>query len=482
MADTTTHRGASAAGTTGTTGQSAATATGQSAAAATGQSAAVAQEASGAAREAAGESPALGELRAWLATNWDPDLSVGEWWERLGLAGWAAPALPEDAYGRGLSRTDAIDAAQIIADAGALGAPAGLGLLLAAPTIVAHGTRAQIDRYVRAIVTGQQGWCQLFSEPAAGSDLAGLQTRAVKDGDEWIVNGQKVWTSGGQYADMGMLLARTDPDVPKHQGITWFAFDMHQPGVEVRPLREMTGQALFNEVFLTDARVAADAAIGPVHGGWAVANTTLAAERAGLGSGAGGVGATAIPGTVAGNLERRAGDVVDAGRTRGETSGSHLRRVDARLLAELARALGRIDDPVVRQGLARLYTWGELGRFNSLRLKAVTEAGGDIPAMPNIAKLSMSHIVRLGRDLGLQIAGPAGLLHGYDPAGQASLAGRIHPLVRVVTEAALLAQAPPIYGGTDQIQRNILAERVLGLPKEPGPDRTTPFSALPRNG
>ena len=288
---------------------------------------------SGASGEPGAESPALGELRAWLAANWNPDLSVGEWWERLGLAGWAAPSLPEDAYGRGLSRTDAIAASQIIADSGALGAPAGLGLLLAAPTIVAHGTRAQIDRHVRAIVTGQQGWCQLFSEPAAGSDLAGLQTRAVEDGDEWIVNGQKVWTSGGQYADMGMLLARTDPDVPKHQGITWFAFDMHQPGVEVRPLREMTGQALFNEVFLTDARVAADAVIGAVNGGWAVANTTLAAERAGLGSGAGGAGATAIPGTVAGNLERRAGDVVDAGASRGETSGSHLRRVDTAVLA-----------------------------------------------------------------------------------------------------------------------------------------------------
>ena len=134
-----------------------------------------------------------------------------------------------------------------------IGSAGGLGLLLAAPTIATHGTQEQIDRYVRDIVTGKMAWCQLFSEPQAGSDLAGLQTKAVRDGDEWIINGQKVWTSGGQYADLGMLLARTDPDVPKHAGISYFAFEMRQDGVDVRPLREMTGHALFNEVFLTDA-------------------------------------------------------------------------------------------------------------------------------------------------------------------------------------------------------------------------------------
>ncbi len=180
--------------------------------------------------------PLLDELDGWLADNWDPNLTVGEWWERLGLAGWSAPSLPEGSFGRGLPRADGLRVQQRIAASGALGAPAGLGLLLAAPTIASHGTREQIDRYVGDIVTGRQAWCQLFSEPSAGSDLAGLQTRAVKDGDEWIVNGQKVWTSGGQYADLGMLLARTDPDVPKHQGITYFAFPMHQAGVEVRPL------------------------------------------------------------------------------------------------------------------------------------------------------------------------------------------------------------------------------------------------------
>jgi alkylation response protein AidB-like acyl-CoA dehydrogenase len=449
------------------------------------------------------DDPLLDEIDGWLSENWDPDLRVAQWWERLGLAGWSAPALPADSYGRGLSRTDALRVQQRIAAFGALGAPAGLGLLLAAPTIASHGTREQIDRYVRDIVTGRQAWCQLFSEPGAGSDLAGLQCRAVLDGDEWTVNGQKVWTSGGQYADLGMLLARTDPDVPKHQGITYFAFAMHQPGVEVRPLREMTGRALFNEVFITDARVGRDAVIGGENSGWAVANTTLMNERSGLGSGAGSaLGSGALPGTVAGHLDGRAGDFVGV-RGRPGSSGQQPRTKDgapgraagdgesgalglmsggADLLIKLARGNGAGSNPTVRQDLARLYTLGELGRFNALRLKAAKQAGGDIPGLPNIAKLSMSQIVRLSREVGLRILGAAGMLHGYDEAGRQGLAEATgNPLGAMVTELALLSPAPSIYGGTDQIQRNIIGERVLGLPREPGGDRTTPFSALPKN-
>jgi alkylation response protein AidB-like acyl-CoA dehydrogenase len=448
--------------------------------------------------------PLLDELDGWLSENWDPDLRVAQWWERLGLAGWSAPALPADAYGRGLSRTDALRVQERIAAFGALGAPAGLGLLLAAPTIVTHGTREQIDRYVRDIVTGRQAWCQLFSEPGAGSDLAGLQSRAVLDGDEWTVNGQKVWTSGGQYSDLGMLLARTDPEVPKHQGITYFAFPMHQAGVEVRPLREMTGRALFNEVFITDARVGRDAVIGGENNGWAVANTTLMNERAGLGSGAGSaLGSGALPGTVAGHLEGRAGDFVGMrarqgaarkGRaTQGASAGSDadgdgesgalgLMSGSADLLINLARANGSAANPTIRQDLVRLYTLGELGRFNALRLKSVKQAGADIPGMPNIAKLSMSQIVRLSREVGLAIMGPAGMLHGYDDTARQGLAEATgNPGGAMVTELALLSPAPSIYGGTDQIQRNIIGERVLGLPREPGPDPATPFSALPGN-
>src|SRR4051795_3914521 len=262
------------------------------------------------------------ELRTWLEENWDPDLTVGEWWQRLGLAGWAAPGLPTNAYGKGLGRSDAVKVQAEIGEFGALGAPGGLGLLLAAPTIATHSTQEQIDLYVRDIVTGQKAWCQLFSEPGAGSDLAGLTTKGVKDGEEWTFNGQKVWTSGGQIADLGMLLARTNVDVPKHQGISYFALDMHQPGVDVRPLREITGHAMFNEVFITDAHTHDDTLIGGLNNGWAVANTTLAFERAGLGAGGGsGAGGMATPGTVAGDLDKRAGDFVRGAGSGGAGGG-----------------------------------------------------------------------------------------------------------------------------------------------------------------
>ncbi|HEY4375885.1 MAG TPA: acyl-CoA dehydrogenase family protein [Acidimicrobiales bacterium] len=427
----------------------------------------------------------IDELRAWLEGNWDADLTVAEWWERLGLAGWAAPTLPTNAYGKGVARSIAVQLQSEIAAFGALGPPSGLGLLLAAPTIADHGSQDQIDSYVRDIVTGQKAWCQLFSEPGAGSDLAGLTTRAVQDGDEWIVDGQKVWTSLGQTADLGMLIARTAPDAPKHQGITYFALDMHQPGVEVRPLREMTGHAMFNETFLTEARVSNDAIIGDRNNGWAVANSTLGHERAGLGAGGGSGGAGAVtPGTVAGQLALRAGDFAPkrsegaapkaARRPRGGGMGA--------LLNGLAKGNGTIDDPVIRQGLAQLHTLGEIGRYNAERLKSMRAAGQDIPGMANIAKLSMSTIMRLTRDLGLAIVGPQGMLHAYEPEAQKVLDEATgNPFLGAVTTTALYAQAPPIYGGTDQIQRNIIGERVLGLPKEPGNDKAVPFSQLPKN-
>jgi alkylation response protein AidB-like acyl-CoA dehydrogenase len=421
------------------------------------------------------------ELQLWLDENWDPDLTVAEWWEQLGLAGWAAPALPENAYGRGLSRTDTVRVAEAIAEHGALAAPGGLGLLLAAPTIATHGTQEQIDLYVRDIVTGRKAWCQLFSEPVAGSDLAGLQSRAVQDGDEWIVNGQKVWTSGGHYADLGMLIARTNSEAPKHQGISYFALDMHQPGVDIRPLREMTGRALFNEVFMSDARTTTDALIGDLNNGWAVANTTLAFERAGLGSGGGSAATSAaLPGTVAGHLEQRAGDFVSNRRA---TGGGAQFRGAGKMLIELAKQNGAIGDPTVRQDLMRLHTIGEIGRMQTLRLKALKASGGDIPGFGNIGKLAMSEMMRLQRDIGMRLLGAEGTLHAYDADQRSVLDGVVSsPMNAFVTELALFAQAPPIYGGTDQVQRNIIGERVLGLPKEPGADRATPFKDLPKNG
>ena len=423
---------------------------------------------------------AVDEVTSWLEENWDPEITVAEWWDRLGTSGWAFPALPADWYGRGLSREDGIRVQQAIGKFGALGPPMGLGTLLAAPTIAVHGTDEQKERYIRETVTGKKAWCQFFSEPGAGSDLAGLSTSAVRDGDEWIINGQKVWTSGAQVADLGMLLARTDPDVPKHQGITYFVCDIHQPGVDIRPLKEMTGRSMFNEVFLTDVRVRDDDAVGGLNNGWAVANTTLMFERAGLGAGAGGAGSTASPGTVAGDLDRRVGDFVGkqptATRARATFGGG------GNLLIELAKANGKIHDPLIRQDLMRLHILNEIARQTNQRAKALRAQGKEIPGMGNMGKLAMSQILRLSRDVGLRIVGPYGTLHSYTDEGRAALAdATLQPYLPVVTEAALGAQGPSIYGGTDEIQHNIIGERVLGLPKEPNNDKTMPFRDLPRN-
>ena len=425
---------------------------------------------------------AVEAVNAWLTENWDPDLTVAEWWNRLGLSGWAAPGLPENAYGKGLNRNDSVAVQNAIVEFGALGAPGGLGLLLAAPTIASHGTQEQIDLYVRDIVTGQKAWCQLFSEPGAGSDLAGLQSRAIRDGDEWIVTGQKVWTSGGQVSDLGMLIARTDPDVPKHQGITYFAIDMHQKGIDIRPLVEMTGHALFNEVFMEEAVVPEGAVVGGLNNGWAVANTTLMNERAGLGSGGGhAAGGAATPGTVVNDLARRAGDFVPTGGGR-RKGGGGMFGGSYNLLVDLAKGNGKINDPSIRQDLMKLHTLNELGRMHSMRAKAAKAIGQDVPGLPNISKLSMSEIVRQQRDLGLRILGPLGMLHGYTPDQQAALNEATgNPFTGMITGIALFAQAPPIYGGTDQVQKNIIGERVLGLPKEPNSDKTAAFRDLPKN-
>ncbi len=309
----------------------------------------------------------------------------------------------------------------------------------------------------------------------------GSTRRAEKDGDEWIVNGQKVWTSGGHWSDLGMLLARTDPDVPKHQGITYFAVDMHQPGVEIRPLRELTGRAMFNEVFLTDVRVPDDAAIGGINNGWAVANTTLMFERSGLGAGGGGGGVSALPGSIGGDLPRRVGDFI---RVRDRIDGGGTSSTSVENLAALARANGAIDEPNVRQDLARLYSMNEIARYTNLRQRALARAGGEIPGLGNIMKLSMSRILRLTRDLSGRILGPYATLHAYAPPSSRRRStppptGRRNP----GSPSRCCSRRPrQIYGGTDEIQHNILGERVLGLPKEPSSDKGKPFRELPKNG
>jgi alkylation response protein AidB-like acyl-CoA dehydrogenase len=336
--------------------------------------------------------------------------------------------------------------------------------MLAAPTLVAHGTDQQVRELVPRILDGRDGWCQLFSEPGAGSDLAGLQTRAERDGDEWVVTGQKVWTSTAQHADFGMLLARTDPDRPKHRGITYFAFPMRQAGVEVRPLREMTGRAIFNEVFLDGARVPHANVIGAVNDGWAVANTTLMVERSGIGGGGSEAFSAATPGSIAGHLDRRAGDFASGRPALGAT---RVGGRTVRTLIELAQIRDRQTDPVVRQALARLYSLAEINRLSILRAKS---GGARTGAEGNLAKLLMADQVRLAREVGCLILG-----------AHAMLAGDAAPSGGLVHEMIVSSPGPSIYGGTDQVQRNIVGERVLGLPKEPGPSRDTPFRQLLAN-
>jgi alkylation response protein AidB-like acyl-CoA dehydrogenase len=403
------------------------------------------------------------EVRAWLADQWDPDITVAEWWKRLLDAGYAAPTWPEEDFGRGYNRALANVVNEEIAKAGAIGPPAGLGYLLAGPTIVAHGTREQKDLWLRRILGGQDGWCQLFSEPGAGSDLAGLQCKAEKDGDEWVITGQKVWTSTAQLCNMGMLIARTDPDQPKHTGITYFAIDMQQPGVEIRPLREMTGRAMFNEVFLDGARVPDWNMIGGLNNGWKVANTTLMAERAGLGTGGSGGAGSAFPGPLAGHLGNRVGDMVGQIRTGGTGGGGGSM---AQSLIKLARETGRTDDALVRQGLARIYSLQQIGKYSALRMKS----GGASAAAPNLAKLMMSELLRLNREVGTQILGAETMVMGRETHGHGML-----------QEQILFSPGPSIYGGTDQVQRNIIGERVLGLPKEPDPNKGAPFKDVPKN-
>lgn len=430
------------------------------------------------------------ELTTWLEENWDPELTVGEWWERLGMAGWSAPMLAPDNFGRGLTRGDALLVGSTIANFGALAAPAGMAIGLFSPTVTTHGTREQIERLIPPAVTGKVAYCQLFSEPGAGSDLAGLTCRAEQDGEIWHVNGQKVWTSGGQYADAGMLIARTNQEAPKHQGITWFAIDMLQPGIEIRPLREMTGNAMFNEVFLTDATVPDADRIGAVNNGWAATNTTLLHERSGMGARGGATAAGGRParaGTKFGDLDKRAGDFV--GERNKSISVPEKPEPEAKaaispaqLYIDLARDFGRLDDTVIRQKLVQSHILGTLARFTTERHKAVRSQGGDIPGVANFSKLLMADILRHNRDLGMELIGPRGMLHSYDendretmkalPGGRAAV---------TATELCLGAQALPIYGGTDQIQRNLVGERALGLPKEPGDLSKVPFNQLPKN-
>lgn len=403
------------------------------------------------------------QVERWIEDNWNDEITVRDWWRRLADAGYSSPGLSPEVGGLGWPGDLAATVMATLTKARVLGPPAGLGLLLAAPTIAALGRPDQIERYLRPILDGTEGWCQLFSEPQAGSDLAGLQTRAEQDGDEWIVTGQKVWSSTAKTADLAMLLARTDPDAPKRKGITYFVMEMDQPGIEVRPLREMTGRAVFNEVFLDEARVRRIDIIGELNEGWRVANATLAFERAGVGHG-GAAFAAARPGGRAGDLDRPAASFVGAS---GPISGAAVGRRHLKALIDLAAERGRTSDPLVRQAIVGVRSDYDLMRLMGWKAKAApaTRTGAE----GNIAKIFNSQAVANARDAANLLLGAEGQLIGADGA-----AGMFQ-------EMTLFSPAPPIYAGSDQIQRNVIGERTLGLAREPGPPPETPFSELPKN-
>jgi alkylation response protein AidB-like acyl-CoA dehydrogenase len=403
------------------------------------------------------------EVRAWLAARWDPDLSLIAWRELLADSGWGAPTWPTEWCGRGVPAAMADVVEREFDRVGAVGPPQGSGMLLAAPTILQHGSDDLKARLLRPIVTGDHTWCQLFSEPGSGSDLAGLTTRAERDGDEWVVNGQKVWTTSAHHARFGMLLARTDWDVPKHRGITYFALPMDQPGLEVRPLRQMNGHASFNEVFLTDARVAAANVIGGVGEGWTVAHTTLAHERR-LFSGMRGRPASWGSGRAVREAEQEIAVSLEPYKWYPQRAG----RAD--LVADRAKETGRNDDPVVRQEVTRLLTMARTAQWTAERARAARALGRAPGPEGSIGKLSASAIARAAARTHGLIAGAAAMLTGADG-----------PLDGVVAEVLVSVPAVSIAGGTDEIQRDIIGERVLGLPRAARLDADVPFRDVPKN-
>jgi alkylation response protein AidB-like acyl-CoA dehydrogenase len=335
-------------------------------------------------------------------------------------------------------------------EAGAPATPALLffGLSLAGPTVVTHGDDEVRRRLLRPMFTGEEIWCQLFSEPGAGSDFASLAARAVRDGDEWVVNGQKVWNTLAHLADRGMLVTRTDPDVPKHKGLTYFAVDMHAPGVEVRPLRQITGEAEFNEVYLTDVRIPDRDRIGGVGDGWRVAMTTLMNERVTIGGSSGG----------SSGPKRGSGAIAEAVRLWKE-------RTDK--------------DPALKDRLMQLWVDAETLRLTNLRAAARARVGNPGPE-GSIAKLRFAETNKAILEFCINLLGPAGLVD-FDYEMRRSDAAGLDVPPGSSRKMFLRSRANSIEGGTSEIMRNILGERVLGLPGEPRTDRDLPWSQVPRS-
>jgi alkylation response protein AidB-like acyl-CoA dehydrogenase len=409
------------------------------------------------------------EAAAFLDAHYDLDLTLGEWWEVLARSGFAFPTWPTEHFGRGLGN-DALGVLnELFAERAVVGAPGGLGQMMGGPVVMKHGNAEQQERHLWPLAAGLESWCQFFSEPGSGSDLASAQTRAVRDGDEWVVNGQKVWTSGARTADRGMLLARVDMDAPKHRGLGYFIIPVEQPGIEIRPLKQMTGDATFNEVFFTDARVPDAELIGRPGDGWGAAVTTLAYERGGR-AGVVGVGIAQRTGERRRDLRhQKLGDLVErrAART-APVADARNPGVTGRLSPlSLLKEPGANRSEPVRQDVVRYYVQSRVNAMNQQRARAETAAGRGAGPASSITKLARSVATRINRDLGPAILGAAGML-----------AGEGAPHGGAVAHATLQAPSSSIAGGTDEIQHNILGERVLGLPREPQVDRDVPFREL----
>ena len=386
------------------------------------------------------------QVRAWLEQNLpaDPLRGLAErkvWHRKLYEAGYLGMGWPKEYGGQGARPMEQAIVADEMARSGAPSPTNGLGLGIVGPTIVVHGNEWQKKRYLQKILTAEEMWCQLYSEPNSGSDLASLKTSAEDKGDHFVVSGQKIWTSGGKVADWGLLLARTDSKVAKHKGISCFLMSMRQPGVEVRPLKQMTGSSEFCEVFMTGARVEKENQIGRLGEGWAIANTTLGYERGGR----------------------------SLARISGYASQYHRLVGAARRLKRHGKAL--IESPLIRQKLGKIWADLEVERYNALRILTQLEKGEHPGAGGSLTKLSYSEFEKRFMEVAQEILGAYGQLTDGAPP---ELALEIDTAVGdqgTWAYAFLWSRAGTIYAGSSEIQKNVIGERILGLPKETRADR-----------
>ncbi|MBT6426034.1 MAG: acyl-CoA dehydrogenase [Rhodospirillaceae bacterium] len=404
------------------------------------------------------------EARAWLEANWDPNLGLVEWRNILADTGWGMPTWPGEWYGKGMSSELGRVIEEEFHEIGAIGvARAGIRMLAAA-TLLEHGSEMHKEKFLRRILTGEDTWCQLFSEPGSGSDLAGAVTRADLKGNKWIVNGQKVWTTSAHHAEWGLLLARTDWDVPKHRGLSYFVLDMTQAAVEVQPLKQMNGHASFNQVFFTDAVIEPEFMVENLGDGWKIATTTLMHERRGADGLRRWETGTDRPERAYAEEREELAHAMAPYKWYPQRMG----RVD--LVIQRAKETGTFEDPTVRQEIAKLLIMAKSAEWTARRAREAQVQGRNQGPEGSIGKLAASHLARLGNQVHTQISGADAMLTGEDS-----------PMDGVIAEILVSTPAISIAGGTDEIQRNIISERVLGMPKEPRNDTDRPFRDVPRN-